>query len=138
MLPSLGGETDTPRHSLFRTAHRLAAQRNDGNRTQCEASTQDARRLGGLQGKRGTSVELPRVDSIAASRATYRPFPPGQLNFILEEDYFYVAQNQKKYLYEEVSKVWYNNEVFNKGGVKYPEFTFHVYLSSGMALKHLT
>ena len=66
MLPSLGGETDTPRHSLFRTAHRLAAQRNDGNRTQCEASTQDARRLGGLQGKRGTSVELPRVDSIAA------------------------------------------------------------------------
>ena len=27
------------------------------------------------------------------------------------------------------------NEVFNKGGVKYPEFTFHVYLSSGMALK---
>ena len=80
-------------------------------------------------------MELPRVDSIAASRATYRPFPPGQLNFILEEDYFYVAQNQKKYLYEEVSKVWYNNEVFNKGGVKYPEFTFHVYLSSGMALK---
>ena len=75
---------------------------------------------------------------IAASRATYRPFPPGQLNFILEEVYFYVAQNQKKYLYEEVSKVWYNkvwynNEVFNKGGVKYPEFTFHVYLSSGMA-----
>ena len=46
-----------------------------------------------------------------------------------------MAQNQKKYLYEEVSKVWYNNEVFNKGGVKYPEFAFHVYLSSGMALK---
>jgi len=48
------------------------------------------------------------IVGIAASRATYRPFPPGQLNFILEEDYFYVAQNQKKYLYEEVSKVWYN------------------------------
>ena len=48
-----------------------------------------------------------------------------------------MAQNQKKYLYEEVSKVWYNynNEVLKKGGVKYPEFTFHLYLSSGMALK---